>query len=74
MSVYVICPHCGHPSVVSRRRAGKERMCRQCRMIYFVEESASLSAEAIPVQSATGVAFPTLRQVRSPFVPALELV
>jgi len=51
MAVYVICPHCCHPTVLSRQRTGKGQQCRQCGKAYFVDGAASLAAEAVPVQS-----------------------
>jgi len=30
MPVYVSCPHCQHPMVVSAKARGKARLCRQC--------------------------------------------
>ena len=51
MAVYVICPHCLHPTVVPRGRTGKGRLCRQCGQVYVVDDSAALAAEAVPVRS-----------------------
>ncbi len=73
MAVYVICPHCGHPSVVSRRRAGKSRLCRQCAKMYFFEESAYLAAEAVPAFSTEDGFFFLPRASHSTRVPVLEL-
>lgn len=50
MAVYVICPHCLHPAVVRRGRLSKGRMCRQCGELYYIGESESLEAEAIPAR------------------------
>jgi uncharacterized protein YbaR (Trm112 family) len=73
VAVYVICPHCGHPSVLSRLRTGKGRYCRQCARLYFVEESASLAAEAMALHSPQDVAFLSRRSTFSTLVPVLEI-
>jgi hypothetical protein len=45
VSVYVICPHCSHPTVIPRSSTGKHRVCRQCYCLYFVCDSTSVIAE-----------------------------
>ncbi len=51
MAVYVICPHCGHPTVVSRGHTNRGRYCRQCGEVYYIGESGSLEADAVPVRT-----------------------
>ncbi|MBN1346586.1 MAG: hypothetical protein JXQ73_28105 [Phycisphaerae bacterium] len=53
MAIYVICPHCLHPTVVRRGRTGRARVCRQCNLLYVINESPALAADAIPVRTGT---------------------
>jgi uncharacterized paraquat-inducible protein A len=66
VSIYVICPHCNHPTVMPRVRTGKGRVCRQCGQAYFVGDSASLEGDAIPVRSAADLASLSLHSASSP--------
>ncbi len=72
MAVYVICPHCFHPTVVPRARAGKGRLCRQCGQMYFVGQSSSLAADAIPVRSGAHLDLLT-RQAAPTHLPVYEI-
>lgn len=72
MAIYVICPHCNHPTVVPRLRTGKGRVCRQCGQAYFIGESASLAGDAVPVQTVADLAWLKLRSTPG-YVPVYEL-
>ena len=64
MAVYVICPHCLHPTVVSRGHTGKGRYCRQCSEVFFVGASPSLAADTVPVRSTNHLALLQERSAR----------
>lgn len=38
MPVYLHCPHCEHPQIVSPRRRGRTLFCRQCGRAYLTSK------------------------------------
>ncbi|MCB9857558.1 MAG: hypothetical protein H6818_17895 [Phycisphaerales bacterium] len=41
MPAYVVCPHCGHPSVISVTAEGRRYRCRQCNGYYLIRQTES---------------------------------
>ncbi len=59
MAVYVTCPKCYHPAVVSHFAAGQYRTCRQCQEVFPVNPSDTLTDEMASLWSAeTGRTMP----------------
>ena len=54
MPVYVTCPHCEHPMVVSQRDRRRGRLCRQCSGGYIVSATRPV-ATLLPVHTVAGL-------------------
>jgi len=50
MPVYIHCPHCEHPHVISAHRRGKALFCKQCGWVYQTSKTADW-VRPLPVSS-----------------------